>query len=210
VDTWWQDLRYATRMLVKNPGFTAAAVLSLALGIGANTTIFTLINTIFLNPLPVARSSELVAVFTLDAKNTTQFGNLLPLSYPNLADLRDKPFTVVGVAPEGFMGVTSMFGPDLWLPSMMAKQMMSSRGDLLQDRGAPAFSGAGRLRPGTTIAQAEASLKNVAGGLYGVGPTDPVTFVAMAATLMLAALLAVSLPARRAARLDPMAALREE
>jgi putative ABC transport system permease protein len=256
VDTWWQDLRYAARMLVKNPGFTAAAVLSLALGIGANTTIFTLINTIFLNPLPVARSSELVAVSTLDAKNTTQFGNLLPLSYPNLADLRDKsdvladlagysfpatarlstggeservflqlvtgnyfdvlglrpaagrfflpeedrtpgshpvmvighrlwqrrfggdstivgqtvrlnaqPFTVIGVAPEGFMGVTSMFGPDLWLPSMMAKQMMSSRGDLLQDRGAPAFSGAGRLRPGTTIAQAEASLKNVARAL---------------------------------------------
>jgi putative ABC transport system permease protein len=46
--------------------------------------------------------------------------------------------------------------------------------------------------------------------LYGVAPTDPLTFVAMAATLIVAALVAVSLPARRAARLDPMAALREE
>lgn len=59
-------------------------------------------------------------------------------------------------------------------------------------------------------AGAFALARALTGGLYGVGPTDPMTFVTMAATLMLAALLAVSLPARRAARLDPMAALREE
>src|SRR5262249_13507822 len=49
---------------------------------------FTVINTLFLNPIPASRPSELVAVFALDAKNPTQFGNLLPLSYPNLQDLR--------------------------------------------------------------------------------------------------------------------------
>ena len=59
-------------------------------------------------------------------------------------------------------------------------------------------------------AAALALARAMTGSLYGVGPTDPVTFVAMAATLMIAALVAVSLPARRAARLDPMAALREE
>ncbi|HEY2944685.1 MAG TPA: ABC transporter permease [Vicinamibacteria bacterium] len=59
-------------------------------------------------------------------------------------------------------------------------------------------------------AAALALARVITGNLYGVGPADPLTFVAMAATLMVAALVAVSLPARRAARLDPMAALREE
>ena len=59
-------------------------------------------------------------------------------------------------------------------------------------------------------AAALALARIMTGSLYGVAPTDPLTFVAMAAALMVAALAAVSLPARRAARLDPMAALREE
>ena len=78
MDVLWQDLRYSFRTLLRNPALAAAAGLSLALGVGANTTMFTLINTLFLNPLPVARPSELVAVFTLDANNPTRFGNLLP------------------------------------------------------------------------------------------------------------------------------------
>src|SRR5262245_28789492 len=90
MENLWRDVRYAVRLLVKSPVFTASVVLSLGLGIGANTTIFTLINTLFLNPLPIERASSLVAVYTVDARNTTQFGNVLPVSYPNLTDIRDQ------------------------------------------------------------------------------------------------------------------------
>jgi hypothetical protein len=67
--TFLQDLKFGARLLAKAPGFTAIAALSLALGIGANTAIFTLINAVLLNPLPVEDPSQLVSVFTTDERN---------------------------------------------------------------------------------------------------------------------------------------------
>jgi len=80
-----RDLRYGLRSLASRPGFTLVAVLSLALGIGANTAVFTVIKAIFLRPLPVTEPSRLVALYTrIEGLNAS-----LPVSYPNYRDFRD-------------------------------------------------------------------------------------------------------------------------
>ncbi len=84
-DEMIQDIRYGVRMLLKNRGFTLVAVLSLALGTGANTAIFSLINTVLLRPLPVRGPGQIVAL------NNMAERHIFPsFSYPNYKDLRDR------------------------------------------------------------------------------------------------------------------------
>jgi predicted permease len=95
IDNLWRDLRYAARAMRKNPIFVLFVVLTLALGIGANTTIFTIINTLILNPLPVKDSSHLAGVARTEAKSTSKSKSSLPMSYLDLKDYqaRNEVFT---------------------------------------------------------------------------------------------------------------------
>ena len=98
-----QDLKYGVRLLARSPGFTLVATLSLALGIGANTTIFTLINAVLLNPLPLEKPSELVSVWTTDTRNTGGFNNYLQTSPLNYQDYRDKNQVFSGLTAHQFV-----------------------------------------------------------------------------------------------------------
>lgn len=83
----FQDIRFALRGIRKSPGFAVVAMLTLALGIGANTALFTVINTVFLNPLPVKDAQHLVNVYTADSNNIISNFNFLPVSLPNGRDI---------------------------------------------------------------------------------------------------------------------------
>ena len=252
-----RDLRYGARTMRKNPFFVLFVVLTLALGIGANTTVFTIINTLILNPLPVQNSSELVTVSTAEAKSTSKSRMVLPVSYPNLKDYQAKnevfdalagytspqivtlqatgasermfselvtgnyfstlglrpakgrfflpeedgvpgghavavmnhatwqtrfggaedivgrklrlnslAFTVIGIAPPRFIGVNAIFGPDLWIPLAMAEQLLPGHMQhALSDRGKAEFLGVGRLKPGVSLARAQANIATIAAAL---------------------------------------------
>ena len=262
MDKWTQDFKYGLRRLVKTPGFTTVAVLSLALGIGANTAIFTVINAVFLHPLAIEEPTRVVELFTRDNR-TVQTGNftLTPSSIQNFEDYRDQstvfsglaayfptglqwthegetsgvpgmmttanyfdvlgvkpilgrtfrpdedirsaatvavvshslwktrfnsdpgllgrvltlnglPFTVVGIAPEGFKGTFTLAGPDrIWIPLGMRDQILNGQiKELMTSRRFRWLNIAGRLKPGIDLAQAQAATATIAAALEKTYP----------------------------------------
>ena len=245
------DLRYALRMLLKQPAFTLPVLLALALGIGVNTTIFGFVDGLLFRPLPIDRLEEVVRISAVDPdRNPTDYFNS---SYPIYTDYRDQatsfaglaayadsqeihltvgngkpqrligglvtgtyfdvlrsrawrgrliatdddrkpgshplavisyglwrrsfggrddaigtrvrinshPFTVIGVTPPGFVGVSLDNLPELWMPMAMAAEAMPEIArdfKPLESRHFFWIEMVGRLKPHTTIAQAQAEL----------------------------------------------------
>jgi predicted permease len=96
IETLLQDLRFGARTLARNPGFTAVAVLTLALGIGATTAIFSVVYGVLLRPLPYRDSNRIMAVFELTSKGTPS-----RLADPNFDDFRDQSRSFQAIAKYG-------------------------------------------------------------------------------------------------------------
>lgn len=255
-DEMFQDLRYGVRMLAKRPGFTLVAMLSLALGLGANTAIFSLINTMLLRPLPIRQPEQLVAVNNVGENR--MFSNF---SYLNYKDLRDRnevfadliayrimpislshdginerrwgyeisgnyfqalgvqpvlgrfisadddrtpgahpvvvighqywqqsfgsapdvagkevivngrPYTIIGVAPQGFLGTEIASAAEFWFPLAMQAQLEMGS-NWLDKRGSETLFVQGRLKPGVSSTQAQTSLNLIAAQLEREYPDD--------------------------------------
>ena len=241
-----KDIRYGIRTLLRRPGFTAIALITLALGIGANTAIFSLVDTVLLRPLPVSHPEQLVelygtlhngADFTLQSylnykdyrdrnqvlsgllayrfapmslshggSNERVWGYLVSGNYfdvlgvppvlgrgflpeedetpdshpvavmgygcwqkrfaadPNIAgktvSINNHNFTVVGVAPKGFVGTEVGFAPDLFVPMMM-DNVIEVDSTLLHSRADDNLFVVGRLKPGVTAPQAESAFQAI-------------------------------------------------
>jgi macrolide transport system ATP-binding/permease protein len=98
-----QDIRLVFRQFLKAPGFTLVAIFSLALGIGANTAIFSLVNRVLLRPLPVERPNEIVAVNRVNLKDRDAF---MSFSYPNYVDFRDRNTVLAGTIAHRFSPIS--------------------------------------------------------------------------------------------------------
>ena len=250
------DLRYALRTLVKNPGFTALAVLTLALGIGPNTAIFSLVYGVLLKLLPYPESDRLMGLaetyqgnrsevdvtydeFRFLADHNPVFERLavstdvgfsatdarVPLGRVRTmeeilsASLAFHRFLMlllvafaglaVALAAVGIYGVMSYLVTqstrEIGVRIALGAQPRQVLGVVIGRGMLMAGSGAA-----VGLAGALALTRLLAHQLYDVQPTDALTFGAVTALLLLVALVACFLPARRATKVDPMVALRYE
>src|SRR3989441_472516 len=156
MDTLLQDIRFGWRLLRRSPGFTIAAVLALALGIGATTAVFTLLDRVVLRPLPYPDPDRLTMVWETNDTKGLSHERLSPV---NFMDHRALP-PVVGVMPPGFQYPNDT---DVW---------HRLQWDLTQhSRGAHFMESIVRLKPGVTIVAANAELRALTSRLGKENPS---------------------------------------
>src|SRR5215472_13020260 len=125
------DIRYAIRSLKKAPGFAAVAILTLALGIGANTAIFTIVNAVFLHPLPVEDAARLMQIDTTDQRNKNLGGGGgLGVSVPNFHDIRERAQSFSSITGFTFNNVSMTVNgqPDQYLAQLVAGNFFDTLG----------------------------------------------------------------------------------
>ena len=110
METLFRDLRYGARMLSKNPLFTAVAVISLALGIGANTAVFSVINAVLLKSLPFKDPESLVLVWGDEGRDQDRLKGRNQLSATDVADFRRQTTTLEEISP--YMGWNPIMSGD--------------------------------------------------------------------------------------------------
>jgi predicted permease len=142
VHTFVQDVRYAVRMLLRAPGFAAASIICLALGIGATTAIFSIVNAVLLRPLPYAQPDRLVRVYTEFPDGTAAFAHKFWFSPPEFFDLRkdSTPFETLDGWVNGGANLTGGVDPVRVTASFVSGGMLPTlgvpplRGRLLNDQ----------------------------------------------------------------------------
>jgi hypothetical protein len=244
LDTLRDDLRYAVRSLLKNPGFALVAVLTLAVGVGANTAIFSVLHAVVLRDLPYRDADRLVVLWTLKLGQNSRHGS----SYLNVRDWRDQSRSFEDIAVYYRPMVTratltggdepervyrGMVGPGLFqvlgAPALLGRTLETpdseagSRAVVIGVRMALGASYGSVLRmvlaSGLRLAGAGLALgllgsialgRTIAGFLYETSPFDPLVYGGVVAILIGVTALACVAPARRAARVDPIVALRSE
>src|SRR5215470_368745 len=125
MNSFWQDVRYGLRVFWKNPGFSAVAVLTLALGIGANSALFSVVNGVLLNPLPFSNPSELVAAYSRTA--TFQQSSI---TYPNFLDWQkdNHSFAYLGAVRSDDFNMTGVGEPERLHTHMISAEFLPALG----------------------------------------------------------------------------------
>jgi len=125
MNSFWQDVRYGLRVFWKNPGFSAVAVLTLALGIGANSALFSVVNGVLLNPLPFPNPNELVAAYS--RTGTFQESSI---SYPNFLDWQKEnhSFAYLGAFRSDDFNMTGVGEPERLHAHMISAEFLLALG----------------------------------------------------------------------------------
>ena len=230
------DVRFGLRMLRKNPGFTATAMVTLALGIGANTAIFSVVDAALFRALPFSNPEKLVQVWV---KTQIEPLSVVPAVREGIAALDNsialaRVRTMEQVVGQSIQNTTTeatllgafsglglalaaigVYGVMAYLVAQRTHEigvrvaLGAQKHDVLR---LVMVRGAGLTLIGLVVGTggALALTRVMASVLYGVTPTDPFTFAASACFLLTIAAIACWIPARRAMRVDPVSAMRCE